>query len=64
MLITRMRWKVLYCSSKANDNSSKHYALKTLKYPKQLKELFLLKNDLIGRLKVLNFRKVKNSLQN
>ena len=55
-----MRWKAIYFNSKTNDNLSKRYGLKTLKYPKQVKELVPFENDLIDMLKVIKFRKVKN----
>ena len=55
-----MRWKAIYFNSKTNDNSSERYGLKTLKCPKQVKELVPFKNDLIDMLKVIEFRKVKN----
>ena len=60
MFITRMPWKAIYCNSKTNDNSSERYGLKTLKCPKQVKELVPFENDLIDMLKVIKFRKVKN----
>ena len=60
MFITRMRWKAIHFNSKTNDNSSERYGLKTLKCPKQVKELVPFENDLIDMLKVINFRKVKN----
>ena len=60
MFITRMRWKAIYCNNKANYNSSERYGLKTLKCPKQVKELVPFENDLIDMLKVIKFRKVKN----
>ena len=60
MFITRMRWKAIYCNNKANYNSSERYGLKTLKCPKQVKELVPFKNDLVDMLKVTKFRKVKN----
>ena len=60
MFITRMCWKAIYCNSKTNDNSSERYGLKTLKCPKQVKELVPFENDLIDMLKVIKFRKVKN----
>ena len=55
-----MRWKAIYCNSKTNDNSSERYGLKTLKCPKQMKDLVPFENDLIDMLKVIKFRKVKN----
>ena len=55
-----MRWKAIYSSRKRNDNSSERYGLKTLKCPKQVKELVPFENDLIDMLKVIKFRKVKN----
>ena len=60
MFTTRMRWKATYFNSKTNNNSSERYGLKTLKCPKQLKELVPFENDLIDMLKVIKFRKVKN----
>ena len=60
MFITRMRWKAIYCNNKANYNSSERYGLKTLKCPKQVKELVPFENDLIDMLKVIKFRKVIN----
>ena len=60
MFITRMPWKAIYCNSKTNDNSSERYGLKTLKCPKQVKDLVPFENDLIDMLKVIKFRKVKN----
>ena len=60
MFITRMRWKAIYCNSKTNDNSSERYGLKTLKCPKQVKDLVPFKNDLIDMLKVIKFQKIKN----
>ena len=60
MFITRMHWKAIYCNSKTNDNSSERYGLKTLKCPKQVKELVSFQHDLIDTLKVIKFRKVKN----
>ena len=60
MFITRIHWKVIYFNSKTNDNSSERYGLKTLKCPKQVKELVPLENDLIEMLKVMKFCKVKN----
>ena len=60
MFITRMRWKAIYSNRKRNDNSSERYGLKTLKCPKQVKELVPFENDLIDMLKVIKFRKVKN----
>ena len=60
IFITRMRWKAIYFNNKANDNSSERYGLKTLKCPKQVKELVPFENDLIDMLKVNKFRKVKN----
>ena len=60
MFITRMHWKVIYCNNKANYNSRERYGLKTLKCPKQVKELVPFENDLIDMLKVIKFRKVKN----
>ena len=62
MFITRTRWKAIYFNSKTYDNSSEKYGLKTLKYPKQVKEPVPFKNDLIDMLKVIKFRKVKNQL--
>ena len=59
MFITRMRWKAIYFS-KTNDYSSERYGLKTLKCPKQVKELVPFENDLIDLLKSIKFRKVKN----
>ena len=58
--ITRMRWKAINFNSKTNDNSSERYALKTLKYLLQVKDLVLLRNDLTDILKVIRFRKIKN----
>ena len=60
MFITRLRWKAIYFNSKTNDNSSERYGLKTLKCPKQLKELGPSENDLMDMLKVIKFYKVKN----
>ena len=60
MFIKRMRWKTISCNNKANYNSSERYGLKTLKCPKQVKELVSFKNDLIDMLKVIEFRKIKN----
>ena len=60
MFITRMCWKAIYCNSKTNDNSSERYGLKTLKCPKQVKDLVPFKNDLIDMLKVIKFQKIKN----
>ena len=60
MFITRMCWKAIYCNSKTNGNSSERYGLKTLKCPKQVKDLVPFENDLIDMLKVIKFRKVKN----
>ena len=45
MFITRMHWKAIYCNSKTNDNSSERYGLKTLKCPKQVKDLVPFEND-------------------
>ena len=59
MFITRMHWKAIYCNSKTNDNSSERYDLKTLKCPKQMKDLVPFENDLIDMLKVIKFQKVK-----
>ena len=59
MFITRMHWKAIYCNSKTNDNSSERYGLKTLKCPKQVKDLVPFENDLIDMLKVIKFQKVK-----
>ena len=59
MFITRMRWKAICCNNKANYNSRERYGLKTLKCPKQVKELVPFENDLIV-LKVIKFHKVKN----
>ena len=58
--ITRMRWKAINFNSKTNYNSSERYALKTLKYLLQVKDLVLLRNDLTDMLKVIRFRKIKN----
>ena len=55
-----MHWKAIYFNSKANGNSSERYGLKTVKCPKQVKELVPLENDLIDMLQVIKFRKVKN----
>ena len=55
-----MRRKAIYFNNKTNDNSSERYGLKTLKCPKQEKELVPFENDLIDMLKVIKFRKVKN----
>ena len=60
MFITRMRWKSIYCNNKTNYNSSERCGLKTLKCPKQVKELVPFKNDLIDMLKDIKFRKVIN----
>ena len=60
MFTTRMRWKAIYFNSKTNNNSSERYGLKTLKCPKQVKELVPFENDLNDMLKVIKFRKVKN----
>ena len=60
MFIARMRWKAIYCNSKTNDDSNERYSLKTLKCPKQVKDLVPFENDLIDMLKVIKFRKVKN----
>ena len=60
MFITRMCWKAIYCNSKTNGNSSERYGLKTLKCPKQVKDLVPFKNDLIDMLKVIKFQKIKN----
>ena len=43
-----------------HDNSSERYGLKTLKCPKQVKDLVPFENDLIEMLKVIKFQKVKN----
>ena len=59
MFITRLHWKAIYCNSKTNDNSSERYDLKTLKCPKQMKDLVPFENDLIDMLKVIKFQKVK-----
>ena len=58
--ITRMRWKAICFNSKTNDNSSEKYGLKTLKCPKQVKELVPFENDQTDMLKFIKFRKVKN----
>ena len=55
MFITRM-----CCNNKKNYNSSERNGLKTLKCPKQVKELVLFENDLTDMLKVIIFQKVKN----
>ena len=55
----RMGWKAIYFNSKTNDNSSERYGLKTMKCPKQVKELVPFENDLIDTLKVIKFLKVK-----
>ena len=47
-------------TSITNDKSSERYGLKTLKCPKQAKELVPFENDLIDMLKVIKFCKVKN----
>ena len=60
MFTTRMHWKAIYFNSKTNNNSSERYGLKTLKCPKQVKELVPFENDLNDMLKVIKFRKVKN----
>ena len=60
MFITRMRWKAIYFNRKANDNSSERYGLKTVKCPKQVKELVPFQNNLTDMLKVIKFCKVKN----
>ena len=60
MFITRMRWKAIYCNSKTNDNASERYGLKTLKCPRQMKEVVPFENDVIDMLKVIKFPKVKN----
>ena len=60
MFITRMRWKAICFNSKTNDNSSEKYGLKTLKCPKQVKELVPFENDQTDMLKFIKFRKVKN----
>ena len=60
MFTTRMSWKAIYFNSKTNNNSSERYGLKTLKCPKQVKELVPFENDLNDMLKVIKFRKVKN----
>ena len=59
-MITRMRWKVIYFNSEANDNSRERYGLKKLKCSKQVEELVPFENNLIDMLKVIEFRKVKN----
>ena len=58
--ITKMRWKAINFNNKTNYHSSKRYGLKTLKCPKQVKELVPFKNGLTDMLKVIKFRKVKN----
>ena len=60
MFIKRMRWKTISCNNKANYNSSERYGLKTLKCPKQVKELVPFGNDVIDRLEVIKFPEVKN----
>ena len=60
MFITRMRWKAIYCNSKTNDNANERYGLKTLKCPRQVKEVVPFENDVIDMLKVIKFPKVKN----
>ena len=60
MFIARMCWKAIYFNNKTNDNSSEKYGLKTLKCPKQVKELVPFENDLIDMLKVIKLHKVKN----
>ena len=65
MFIARMHWKAIYFNNKTNGNSSERYGLKTLKWPKQVKELVAFENDLIDMLKFIKFCKVKtSSLQN
>ena len=59
MFMLRMGWKAIYFNSKTNDNSSERYGLKTMKCPKQVKELVPFENDLIDTLKVIKFLKVK-----
>ena len=54
------RWKAIYCNNKTNDNSSEKYGLKTLKCPKQVKELPPFENDLTDMRKVIKIQKVKN----
>ena len=60
MFITGMRWKAIYFNNKTNDNSSERYGLKTLKCPKEVKELAPFEKNVISMLKVIKFRKVKN----
>ena len=60
IFITRMRWKAIYFNNKANDNSRERYGLKTLKCPKQVKEVVPFEIDLTDMPKVIKFRKVKN----
>ena len=57
--ITRIRWKAIDFNSKKNYNSNERYGLKTLKCPKQLRELGPFENDLTDMLKVIKFHKVK-----
>ena len=59
-LNSEMFIKRMCCNNKTNYNSSERNGLKTLKCPKQVKELVLFENDLIDMLKVIKFRKVKN----
>ena len=61
MFVTRMCWKPIYCNNKTNYNSSERYGLKTLKCPKQVKELVLFENYQIDMLKLSNPGNLKTS---
>ena len=60
MFITRMCWKTINFNNKTNNNSSERYGLKTLRCPKQVKELIPFENDPIDMLKVIKLHKVQN----
>ena len=64
-VIKRMRWKVVFCNKKDNDNEQllENYGLKSESCPPQIKELVPFEEELINLVKRIEFRKVENNFQ-
>ena len=64
MVIKRMRWKAIYFENKdISEKITETYGLKSLKCPKQVRELIPFEKDLVAIFKNIKFRKINNNFQ-
>ena len=65
MVIRRMRWKaIMHNTQNEKDDEKERYGLKTLKCPKQVREMIAFENELIAIVKNVKFRKFQSDFQN